>query len=435
MTQSIRIMENNELSHNILRDVADYLKSLLSAKEKEERVPFKFIPTDGGMRFMGIYSNNFIDRDSETFTEESHLEFAKWVNETGFRPQITVLHHPLLPSKLWTTLYAIFGHDSAKWQEIVNDAYKDFTIGEIDRIIVVNGFAIASGKIFEGKEEIAERLADMDGQGMSHSFILLDEDSGTLKKYRTHEVSLLSRMRAANFFTLPMFKKEVLMKEKRLSDADRQYLQDVYGDDMPDNIEQFTEDAKNRLSEHLSFKELEMTDAVVEGQEVVAQEDVAVEEEVLVEEPATEEVAAPELPEALQDEVISEIEEIKEVQITEDTVKQVAEMLGMEQLAETMKGIVEGFTSEIAVLTDRIASLEKQLSQNEQELKEVKQTEDEKIANTIKPLFDWGSRLKGTAASATAETVVPDEVAKEVIIDTVNDNNPLQRGFWNVMGK
>lgn len=131
--------------------------------------------TSGEYRWISLYSNNFRDDDhpSEIISEESHRTFVEMVDK-GIVP------YPQL--WLWHVPYV--------W-------------GQADFVDYVNGFAIASGTVFPGQEEIAESLINekslATSHGMPKSLILRDPvDKSVIKFHITQEISPLPQYAAAN---------------------------------------------------------------------------------------------------------------------------------------------------------------------------------------------------------------------------------------------
>jgi hypothetical protein len=188
---------------------------------------------DGGYRVLLTVSNQFQDRAGDIFSEAAHKEFVSWVDETGFKPEIQIWHA---------------GSDSA--------------IGQADFVDYINGFLVASGPVYEGKEEVVERLADQE-LGASHGFLgWFDKDNVALK-YRSWEFTILPSFAAGNVWT----DSTLVLKgdDVKFSDTKRAFLKQACG------VDDATVTAWETATEHMqttlqkagiSFKDAEMGDAV-----------------------------------------------------------------------------------------------------------------------------------------------------------------------------
>ena len=206
---------------NLITRIATDMRGRLSdalASVKEKVVPGNepaakafqiFASKDGGpMRWLGIPSNKFRDRDypAQIISEAAHKEFVAYLDATKNFPVLEGWHTP--------------GSE----------------IGRADFAAVLDGFLIVSGTIDQGKEKEAERLAEKcrtEDIGMSHGFVYTfeDEKNQVIGWYRMHEVSHLPVERAANVWTTIdiLTKKEVV--EMPLDPKKREYLVGVMGED------------------------------------------------------------------------------------------------------------------------------------------------------------------------------------------------------------
>lgn len=121
--------------------------------------------SDGRLRWVTRYSNAWEDRDGEILTEAAHKEYADWVNETKVYPELW----------LWHT--------------------KGTRFGQTDWVDFADGFALASGLVDEGKENVIQFLKGKD-LGVSHGFFSA-QNGNLVERYRTFEISVLPRERAA----------------------------------------------------------------------------------------------------------------------------------------------------------------------------------------------------------------------------------------------
>lgn len=151
----------------------------------------------GRMRWTGIVSGNFKDRDREVFPSDVHQEFIDHLDKGGRMPELW----------LWHTPGSRFGQAD----------FADFD----------NGFVIMSGLVDAGKEAIAEKVASLPDQGMSHGFRFKYREPRVIGFYRTHEVSVLPREHAS----FPWAKIEIQAKECAMKPEKQAYLEQVLGKD------------------------------------------------------------------------------------------------------------------------------------------------------------------------------------------------------------
>lgn len=157
--------------------------------------------TKGDYRWIGFVSANFKDRDREIFPADVHQEYIDFLDKTKQYPELRIWHTP-------GTRFGV-----ADWAEFDH------------------GFLMMSGTIDKGKEAIAETIAQMPDQGMSHGFKFQYREPGVIGFYRTFEVSVLPLTHAA----LPWTKLEIT-KETSMKPEKRQYLEQVLGKDRVEAI-------------------------------------------------------------------------------------------------------------------------------------------------------------------------------------------------------
>lgn len=123
-------------------------------------------------------TNQFKDRHKEIITEAAHKDYEQWVQDTGRFPEFWIWH---LKGSRW---------------------------GQADFVGYSDGFLTVSGLVDEGKEELAQTMAELD-LGVSHGFIALkSQDGGVIEAYRSFEFSVLPRDAAANVWTAMKIAKE-----------------------------------------------------------------------------------------------------------------------------------------------------------------------------------------------------------------------------------
>lgn len=122
-----------------------------------------FRDKSGALRWLGIVSNNYEDREKEILSEESHKEYADWVERTGEYPPLRLWHLP--------------GSD----------------IGITDWVDYHDGFLVASGTVNPNVQMETVKAIGGAGIGMSIGFAYKSEwvKGGVFSKYRATELSVL----------------------------------------------------------------------------------------------------------------------------------------------------------------------------------------------------------------------------------------------------
>lgn len=139
--------------------------------------------TDGVTRTLMVYSNQFQDKEKETFSEASHKEYAE-AAEAGEAP--------------YPDLHLWHGGPLTKW-------------GTVETVSYVGGFAIAGGVVDPGKEAVALKLKEMADKGelaVSFGYLGLRGSDDTYQMYRPFEISPLPVGSEANPWTAPIDFKE-----------------------------------------------------------------------------------------------------------------------------------------------------------------------------------------------------------------------------------
>lgn len=378
---------------------------------KEASVKF-FKDKIGQWWMLGLYSNRWMDREHEILSEASHKEYASWVNETGFKPQVTVYHLPKMPEGFWEKVWSKWGDNVKRLNEIVSKVYEKTSLGEVERIVYLNGFSIAVAKIYPERYDAAEKLAAMQDVGMSHGFLAMAESSpedfssvkdtvNIIEKYRSFEVTVLLRERAANYGTAPLFVEE---KSVTYTDKDREFMAELLPDEVVDGFDTDTKAASEFMDMFLDYKELadpvsEKADKPIDEEEDTEEEDMEKENK---KEQETEVQAPPVVEETPSPEVVASPSET-----VDEAVEKVMKALNLDSLQEVLSTIV---TNQKA-LADEIEALKAEKKQVEQDLKELKKSEDEKIAEKYSPI-NWAQ--VGFSATQSKETALPEKVAEQV---------------------
>jgi chorismate mutase len=370
---------------------------------------------EGQWWMLGIYSNRWMDRDREILSEASHKEYADWVNKSGFKPQVIVYHLPKVPEGFWQKVWEKFGDRVDILNEIVKTIYAKTSLGQVEKIVYLNGFSIAISKIYPTRYEAAEKLSQMDDMGMSHGFLAYGQSSpdsfsplkntvNIIDKYRTFEVSILKRDRAANYGTAP-----IILEGKAVRDEDRKILADLLPKEVVDALDDNTKGTAEILDALLEHKELSDPEVPVPQEAEPKAEEVKAVDPTIDEEEEEEDMEEEEkkAPEAEQEEA-KEVSEPAPAVPVEEVVKEVLKAINVEQLQTLLQTIVDNQKK----LSDDMAALQAERSVLVKEVAEIKQTEDEKIAAKLSPI-NWAAT--GFAPSqSVANTTIPQEKAEQL---------------------
>lgn len=234
-----------------------------------------------------------------------------------------------------------------------------------DMVLEHDGFLIVSGTLTEEEVEPLLKAKALTDIGMSHQSIALardPRDERVILKYRMYEFSDLPLENAANPFT----NLQVLTKE---ADMDKEkYLAQFLG----------AEKAKDFLTA-ISVKKEALEEAGIESKEKPA------------ETPA--EPAQPEAPVA------------QPAQLTGEQVEAIAKALGMEELSEQFKGLLE--------LKEQVPLLEAVVKELMEKNSQLQKSSDEKLAEMIDPPAARFSWMENKRASKSEKTVVKEENAED----------------------
>ncbi len=171
---------------------------------------------DDSLRWFVWASNKFKDKEGEIFEESAHKEFVSYLDGGGQMPEAWLWHTP-----------------GTRW-------------GVADWADYADGFLMYSGTVDPGMEDVAIKIANTKGLGVSHGFKYLysDEENGIIGWYRDYEISTLPVERAANLWTGI----EVLFeggKAMGFTKERRTYLVGMVGESKVKDLETNTTGAKN----------------------------------------------------------------------------------------------------------------------------------------------------------------------------------------------
>ena len=172
----------------------------------------------GTWRWIGWYTNKWIDTDGEILADVAHKEYVGWLDQNPeMAPAFFSWHEP----------------------ETVRKSAADFWMYE-------NGFLTMSGPLTESEAESLMQVQKEIDLGMSHGTIVLKRDPANRKiilKYRTYEVSELPLENAANPFTsFDTVVKEAGMDKKA-------YLVKLFGADRAEKMLALTKEAEQTLTD------------------------------------------------------------------------------------------------------------------------------------------------------------------------------------------
>lgn len=297
------------------KSIIDVVRNLFAKKPAEEKA---IVPADdhlpaqvtapfmiwkdstGQYRWFAIYSNQFRDEDNppEIISEKSHRNFIDLVDAGAV--DYPELWHWHTPGTAW---------------------------GKADWLDYADGFAVASGYVYEGHEKEAEAISQLDdirvSHGMPSRFIVRNQQDPTIiDVHVTAEISDLPGYAAAN----PLTQFVVLNKEftMGLSPEKRKYLEQV---NLPESV-------IAELEATLASKKEAANDAGLESKETTPAEPTA-------ETPA-------------------------------ETPTQPAYVTAQE-VADAMAGVIAPFTEALTAVTSQLAAMQA-------EVKALKQSDEEKIA-------------------------------------------------------
>ena len=346
--------------------------------------------------FVGVYSNNFKDRQDEIITYEAHKEFAQWTRNYGIKPPIILHHLPQYPpevhlANLLGLAKGIF--TTEEYNDNMLTMYKATAIAQAEYIIPMSGFMVVLGRVFPEKvPTVKEHLSNKAvNYGMSHGFLGLREGN-LITKYFSHEFTILSKGSAANFLTAVGIRERNMDAQDTLTTEEREFLTGILGQQASEVLEEGAQRLKEILSRVVETKAVEETPEEVVGEEVA------------------EEVAE------FTEEVVAEpYEEVRE-KIMKD--------LNVDELVKTINGLSEA----VAQLTTKAEKLEARL-------KEVEVDEDTKIdAQFIMP--NWSSGFsKSEPAEDEAEVIAKlKEELPGILSESNNDDNVLKVALWDALG-
>lgn len=340
------------------------------------------------MWFIGVYSNNYEDRQKDIMSEASHQEYARWIQKTGVKPPIVLLHQPHFPGIVHFAMLLGLATGKMSVDEYNNslmELYQSTAVAQTKTVLVKNGFAFVIGKVLESKRGLAEKLMKSQNTwGMSHGFIPLTNSDNIINQYRTFEFTLAPESLLANEITAISFKEDKMEVLKELTEEERQVIQQVFDEE---DAETATNKAREILRSLLASK-MEVEPEKTETEETPSEE--------------------------TTDEYMT-------------LVTKLAEDFKFAELSAVIKTVGE-----------RLAALEQSQVEVQKTLVAVNRSEDERVADQIIKGIDWtlghGTKLDEKPTEDEQELVeklkgdMPDQIVEST--EKADPKNPLQAMFW-----
>jgi len=207
---------NKDVDQNWFNVLVDKVKTALgqeqSQQSKTQVGPFMIYKgADGAYKWIARYSNNFLDKEQEIISADSHKRFVSLVDSgQASLPELWLWHN-----KDW------------KWGSAEWIAYDDTGNN--------TGFPIAGGTVDKGFEPLAKFLMSLppESVGVSHGMPVSsikydDNDSRVIVEHVTREISPLPATWAANDLTGFLVLSKDTEREEKMIDK-KQELQDKWG--------------------------------------------------------------------------------------------------------------------------------------------------------------------------------------------------------------
>lgn len=289
----------------LVEKVSDFFRSKFAKKQEPSHMGLTvFKDANDEWRWLGIFTNNFKDREGDIITAEAHKEFCAYLDANPeMAPSFRAWHIPGSDRKSKADLWA----------------YDE------------RGFFLIGGKLLEDEAcGLKKAFENYDNIGMSHGFYCLrdKENPRIITKYRSFEVSDLPLEKAANPWTeVAIILKELEMK---VNDEKLDYLKTVLGE--------------SRVAEINANMDKAAT-------ELAALEIESKENEQPVDEQPVDEVKETEPKSAALDQVV------------ELVTKAVIDTFKPQELSETLKAIMERLTNVEATQQEQQKSIEEKVAE------------------------------------------------------------------------
>jgi hypothetical protein len=219
----------------------------------------------------------------------------------------------------------------------------------------------------------------MPDQGMSHGFVSEEKDDNVFLTYRSFEMTIVRRKRAANPITVPIIigGKSLMADKKALLEEDRQHLSEVYGESVTDMLDKTLERMGTELEGSLNFKVLAEDTDEEEKQEDLEEEEKQIEDE--SEDEEEEEESEDEEKDIAESEEEDKTEDEKETdpgEIDQDLLRSVAVALGISELGE----VIQDMSNQLKVLTEQNAEIRTEFAQVKKAANEATKSMDDIVS-------------------------------------------------------
>lgn len=359
-----------------------------------------FKDKSGETWFLGIYSNNYEDRQGEFLTEAAHKEYVEWVNEKGIKPPVIVLHQPKFPDIVHIAHFIALASGKITSEEFnanLMKMYRPTAVAQTHAVMLKNGFVFVLGKVLPDKLEVASKLLERSFDwGMSHGFIPLIKRDNIIEQYRSFEFTLTPIKFAANELTAIGF------SEVKMGDV----------------LEGVPEEIKEMLSDEKLAESTETARGVLQGLLASKMESTMEDDE---------EKKKKEMSSEMEDEEMMK----KKTEVEYATLRQTLFTdFKMEELATTLNVISEKLVAQESLINKQNAVIE-MLTKT---VVELQKTEDQKVAEKFMSP-QWPTFDRKTQEPTADEKAQIEEIKKnlpEQIVEKTNKktDNPLNTLFW-----
>ena len=185
-----RVIAMKELKKDsIWKTAVEFVKQKFAKKEFKPMRIYK--DADGQHRWVGVFTNNYLDKENDIISAEAHKEFATYLDA-----------NPQEAPQFWS------------WHTPGTARKERIDLWDFDE---KTGFFIVGGALTDKEAEQLEKAIEYDKglTGLSHGMYAMrgDSDPRVITKYRSFEISDLPLARAANGWTsLDIIKEAEIMK-------------------------------------------------------------------------------------------------------------------------------------------------------------------------------------------------------------------------------
>lgn len=359
--------------------------------------------SDGTWQFAGIFSNNYLDKDSKLniLSADSHRKFEKALDDG-------TVEMPTL--RYW---------------------HIDVDIGQANQVAFdERGFMIVQGEFYKEFSPLAEALSEWDKPlGMSHRMlpqhITTDpDDDNVIVEYASTEVSFLPVEKAASpltFFGVQEIEPMLDIKTEKETN-----LREILGDERLDQLDLMVSKLKEAGDNAgLPTKEADEVEAEVEveavGETVEAEVEAEVADEDAVKEEEVDDVEAVEADVEVEDE--AEVEDVEPVEVEAETAEVEAEQLFVtnEQLIDVINFVKEAFDG----VGEAIADIRKEAEEAKaaavvDKAQAVEKAQDDVLMASLASMLGSAQSAIGSSAAVVKEgddlaTKAPESVPAEAL--------------------